>query len=672
MTPVQDILFRPFRLDIVNEMLWRGSRVLALRQKSFSLLRYLAEHPGQLVTKEELLKAVWPETRVSEIVLKVCIREVRQALGDQPHAPAYIETVQRRGYRFIRPVRRRERLPTRGRRRTQSITSERRNSEQDGELQGNMPPPCSAPAPRAPAINCIGRDAELTLLRTWLEKALSGERHLVFVTGEAGIGKTTLINAFLERVAADPSIWIARGQCIAHYGGGEAFLPVLEAVSRLCREPGRERLLWLLKQHAPLWLAQMPSLLTLQDRRRLQREVQQASRERMLREMADVVEALTAETPLVLVLDDVHWGDRATLDLLSFLSRREPARLLIIGAYRPEELCAGAHPLKGIKHELQSHSRCHHLPLTLLTVADVARYLAVRFPTNTFPSALALILHQRTEGNPLFIENVVEHLQATGVIAQNDGDWSLTTTVEAVQLEKPTTIQEIIEAHLDRLSPQEEQVLKVAGVAGVEFSTAALAAGLHAEEEAVEDWCEGLAQRKQFLRALGSEEWPDGTLTTRYEFIHALYQQGWYDRVTAGKRVQLHQRIGERIEQGYGARAAEAASELAVHFERGRDIRRAIHYHIQAALNAARHCSYQEVVNHLTRSIALLPHAPESAERTQQEHALLHALSTARMAPQGCACPAVEHACAHARLLCQYIQGASHSPSPSEDCIPFT
>src|SRR5215470_9858116 len=105
MKSAQEILFRPFRLDTVNEMLWRGSRVVTLRQKIFTLLRYLAEHSGQLVSKEELLGAVWPETRVSDIVLKVCIREVRQVLGDQPNTPVFIETVQRRGYRFIRPVR---------------------------------------------------------------------------------------------------------------------------------------------------------------------------------------------------------------------------------------------------------------------------------------------------------------------------------------------------------------------------------------------------------------------------------------------------------------------------------------------------------------------------------------------------------------------------------------
>ena len=104
MNAEQEILFRHCRLDTVNQLLWRGSRVIPLRQKSFAVLRYLLEHAGQLATKEELLRAVWPETYVSDIVLKVCIRELRHALGDQREAPQFIETVHRRGYRFIAPL----------------------------------------------------------------------------------------------------------------------------------------------------------------------------------------------------------------------------------------------------------------------------------------------------------------------------------------------------------------------------------------------------------------------------------------------------------------------------------------------------------------------------------------------------------------------------------------
>src|SRR5439155_14250614 len=251
----------------------------------------------------------------------------------------------------------------------------------------------------------MGREAELGQLHRWLEKALAGERQLVFVTGEPGIGKTTLVDAFLESLAArgqpesgvwspesgvgagdsalrdsglrdslreadprrqtlDASLWIGRGQSIQHYGAGEAYLPVLEALGRLCRGPEGKRLVELLNQHAPSWLVQMPALLSPAELETLQRKVAGATHERMLREMAEAVEALTAERPLVLWLEDLHWSDYSTLDWLSYLARRrEPARLLVIGTYRPVEAIVREHPLRAIKQELQVHGHCQELPL---------------------------------------------------------------------------------------------------------------------------------------------------------------------------------------------------------------------------------------------------------------------------------------------------------------------
>src|SRR5262249_9806081 len=151
-------------------------------------------------------------------VLTVCVREIRQALRDNPKAPQFIETVHRRGYRFIGA----------GRRPNKSTL---------------------APRLQPPTSTLVGREAELEQLHTWLAKALTGERQLVFITGEPGIGKTTVVEAFLEHVATDSALWIGRGQCIAHYGAGEAYLPVLEALGRLCRGPGGERFVELLSQH---------------------------------------------------------------------------------------------------------------------------------------------------------------------------------------------------------------------------------------------------------------------------------------------------------------------------------------------------------------------------------------------------------------------------------------
>jgi predicted ATPase len=226
----------------------------------------------------------------------------------------------------------------------------------------------------------VGRDAELAQLHKWLEKALSGERQIVFVTGEPGIGKTTLVETFLHRAATDESMWIGRGQCIEHFGAGEAYLPVLEALGRLCRESEHDRLMEVLHQHAPTWLVQMPALLSAAELEALQRKMSGATRERMLREMAEALEVLTAERGLVLWLEDLHWSDYSTLDLLASLARRlEKARLLVLGTYRPVDVIVREHPLKTVKQELELHGHCEELALELLPEGAIAEYMAVRF-----------------------------------------------------------------------------------------------------------------------------------------------------------------------------------------------------------------------------------------------------------------------------------------------------
>ena len=188
------------------------------------------------------------------------------------------------------------------------------------------------PNPQPPIPVLVGRDAELTHLYRLLDKALNGERQMVFVTGEAGIGKTALIDAFLAQIRDRADVRITSGQCVEQYGPGEAYMPLLEATTRLCRGPGREHRIEGLKRYAPSWLAQLPGLLDSEDRTLLQQRAQGAKRERMLREMAEAAELFTTTRALVLVLEDLHWSDVSTLDWLSYMARRrEPAKLLILG-----------------------------------------------------------------------------------------------------------------------------------------------------------------------------------------------------------------------------------------------------------------------------------------------------------------------------------------------------
>src|SRR5262249_55921384 len=161
-----------------------------------------------------------------------------------------------------------------------------------------------------------------------LKRAIAGERQTVFVTGEAGIGKTTLVEAFLQGIRNDSSALVAHGQCLEQYGAGEAYLPVLEALSRLVQEPEQAGMIALLRRHAPTWLQQMPWLIGDLERENLKSEVIGTTRERMVREMAEALEALTSMKPLVLVIEDIHWSDYSTLDLISYVARRrQPAKL---------------------------------------------------------------------------------------------------------------------------------------------------------------------------------------------------------------------------------------------------------------------------------------------------------------------------------------------------------
>src|SRR5262249_34235097 len=230
----------------------------------------------------------------------------------------------------------------------------------DREIGSNQAISASPLRAVSPPRGVVGRDEALSRMRSWLEKMLGGERQIVFVTGEAGIGKTALVDTFAGSIASDWSIRISRGQCLEQYGTSEAYLPVLEAIGQLCREQGQ--VIDTLRAHAPMWLLQMPSLVSASDRETLSREVFGATRERMLREMGEALEALTADRPLILILEDLHWSDYSTLDLISYLaSQRQAAQLMLIGTYRAAELNVSGHPLKAVKRELLAKQQCEEL-----------------------------------------------------------------------------------------------------------------------------------------------------------------------------------------------------------------------------------------------------------------------------------------------------------------------
>ena len=214
-----------------------------------------------------------------------------------------------------------------------------------GEATDDPPPLTAGPI--------VGRQQDVARLEDWFQRAAHGTRQLVFVSGDVGIGKTTVVDQFLAHCAAGSVGRIGRGQCAAHYGEGEPYLPFFEALWQLSHGPARDAILAVLRRYAPLWLVQLPGLVSEPELERLQRQVAGATPARMRRELAQALDVLTADAPLVLVLEDLQWSDQSTVDLLAHLAqRREPAQLLVLGTYRPVDLVLHAHPLHGLVQEL--------------------------------------------------------------------------------------------------------------------------------------------------------------------------------------------------------------------------------------------------------------------------------------------------------------------------------
>jgi len=579
------IEFGPYRLEGEPDHLWRGEEQIALRPKALSALAYLARRPGHLVTKEELREQVWGAAHISDTTLRVAVREIRAALGDDQTSPRYLETVPARGYRFLL------------------------GPETSSGLEGEK-------GPRPDFVwhheeqPIVGRQREVEYLLNRFLQAAKGRRRLVFVGGEPGIGKSTLIELFLEHLAGRPQTTCAVGQCTMSFGAGEAYGPVLEALGRLSQGPERGALTRILARSAPMWLVQLPALVDAAELERLQRQVQGATRERMVRELHDALEQLTAEATLVLVLEDVHWSDVATVELLAAIAQRpEPARLLIVATYRPAEAVVQAPALRQVMRELAARGRCEQLDLELLAEGDVASYVAARL-VGPGTEEIAALVFERSGGNALFMVNVLEHLLRARVVRRHDERW-VVADAAAVLTTMPEGLRPFLQRRLDDLSAKELEILEAASVVGVEFTAAAVAAGLarddeRDESERVDGKLESLASRGPLIAYSDLDEWPDGTLSSRYRFRHALYREEMYERIPAARRARLHERVGGRLRAAWGSRSPELAAVLALHFEEGRDPENAARYRRLAGERALDRHAYHEAATHLRAALGAL------------------------------------------------------------------
>ncbi len=628
--------FGGFRVDLTGGRLLRGNEPVALRRKTWSVLRYMVERPGVLIAADELLDAIWPDVSVTPQTLNKSIGELRTALGDDPHAPRMLETVYGRGFRFIAAVE-----PPTG---SPAPKLDRTPLERDA---GDRQPPLPL---------TVGRDAETDQLTALLQRADTGQRQLVFVTGQAGVGKTALVNAFLDSpavAARGNAVVVARADCFEQYGSREPFFPIFELLEHLMRSSASEPLVALMRRVAPMWLVQIPWLLPEAEHAALRESLRGVRPERMLRELAALLEAVATDRTWVLVLEDLQWSDAATVDALSLVAqRRESARVLIIGTYRPAAVSVQEHALAGAARALLERRRCTELPLHDLDLGAVRRYLGARFPDGDFTAPLAQRVHAHTGGQPLFVVAVVEHLLSRGLILDTAPGWALATALDRIDLGTPQDVRRMIEAQLQRLSPAERQLLEVASVAGQDAAVPLLAATLDCDVADAEMRCDALARVSGFLRPSGFAAWSEDAVARSYTFTHDLYRQVVYEDIPESHRARLHRRIGVALENAYGSRAIDIAPLLAVHFERGRDPARALPYLVTSGARAQQRFAYREAVGYLESGLATLARLPPDDRSTRREIELRLALGAPLAVLQGYAADDVRANYERAAELC--------------------
>jgi len=508
-----------------------------------------------------------------------------------------------------------------------------------------------------------GRERELRYLTRLSEEAFGGPRRLVFVTGEPGIGKTTIIESFVAQIRSGGRTAVALGQCVEHRGAGEPYLPVLEALGRVCRQERGEQMVELLARQAPMWLSQMPWLVPDGELEAIRGRIVGATRERMLRELLEALDAIADALPLVLVLEDLHWSDPSTIDLLEALARRrEQARLLVVGTYRRGEATAQHHPVSQLQPRLRIRGLCAELAVGALDEEALEDYLAMRFGAQAPPAGLARVLRERAGGNPLFVKTMLDAWFERGLFEH--GATGSHDELSVLAADTPQTVRELIEQMFDDLDDEDRQLLDAASVAGRDFVGAAVAAASARSEEDVEERFEALTADERFLERTGETVWPDTTISARYRFAHDLYQETLYVGLPPARRARLHREIGRRLEHAYGERAHEIASTLAAHYVRGGETESAIRWLQLAAERALTRSGHREAIEHLTLALAQVDRLDSSRERAERELVLRITLGNALIIARGYAAQETRENYARARAVAAALGDAARHLLP--------
>lgn len=616
-------------LDTATQQLSRGGELVHIEPQVLAVLELLVSNSDRVVTKIELLDEVWGDRFVSETALTSRMKLARKACGDSGREQRIVKTVHSRGYRLVADVV------------TRSAPAEPRQAVVDQRS-------ASIPVGHRSSSGVVGRNGELDELDEVLGDVEGGNRNAVFVSGGIGSGKSTLIAEFLERHDQLDGWFVSRGQCIQTRGGVEPYFCLFDALSHLARtDPDEVR--DTLERVAPSWLAQMPSLIDDDMAQRLERRLLGSTTPRMLREGAEAFEELARRRPLILVLDDLQWTDDCTLDVIDLLlQRRDPAPLLLIGTVRAEP--AAVH---SVIATAVAGGQAIELQLGGIDQEAVRALAQDRFGGATVPDELIRIVTERSDGVPLFAEEIVTAWIRGGQVAVVDSEVVVLGSLEEIEATLPTTLPALLDRELLELEPEELAVLEACAVSGEMFDGESVAAGLDRALADVEATLASLAGHRGLIAIEGASSWPDGTVSASYAFAHRLYRQVIYDRIPVGRKAVLHGRIGARLEEGYRDQAGELAVILAEHFIQAGDNVRAVENLRRAGEQAALRSAHAHASDFLLNALERIESLAHGKERDQAELRIRMGLGPTLVALRGWFDPTVSVNYERALELCE-------------------
>jgi predicted ATPase len=631
------IRFGPFVVKLRSGELYKDGAQVRLQEQPFKILAMLLARPGEVVTRDELRARLWAKDTYVDFDhgINVSIARIREALDDSSAQPQFIATVGRRGYRFIAAA--------------EPIAN--RAAPSMHAIRGLS-------SARPTYNHLVGREKENAQLEAAFESVDAGRGLLLSISGEPGIGKTTLVQDFLAGLQArGKTFGLAIGRCSQRLAGEEAYLPFLEALDSLLR--GDSALSRKLRELAPSWYAQLfPLSGNDPSDAALQAHARTTTQERVKRELAVFLGEITRQSLLVLFFDDVHWTDPSTVDLIAHLATKfDSAKILVIVTYRPSELFLLQHPLVDVKRDMLARSVCREIEVDFLSAKDVERYIALEFLGNSFPHEFAGLVHSKTEGNPLFMVDLLRYLRDRKVIVKAEGkeSWRLARSLPDLSRDIPQSVSSVIERKVHQLSDRDREVLTAAAVLGYEFDSAALARALEAASAEIEEILDRVERVHAFVKRVGEDELPGGAPMVRYRFVHVLYQNALYASLAPSRRMVIGAALAQALEGLYGDRSSTIASQLAFLYETARDPGRASDYFLLAAQNAQRIFANKEAIALAQRGLALLEKIPASPQRTGKELGLQVTLAFSFLCTRGYAAAETGANMGRARELCEAL-----------------